>query len=52
MKTTYYQDRLEKQRLIGLIYDKYGGERAYYRQAYLKLIADFKEKEKEKEKIK
>jgi len=52
MKTTYYQANKEKQRLLGLLYDKYGGEQAYYRQVYLKLIADFKEKEKENEKLK
>lgn len=48
----YYQANKEKQRLLGLLYDKYGGEQAFYRQAYLKLIADFKENEEKNKKLK
>jgi hypothetical protein len=42
----YYARDLAKKKQIGLIYDEYGGEEAYYRNAYKKIIEDANKEKK------
>ena len=39
---SYYKQKKERELQNKLLFDKYGGEVAYYRQEYVKLINEFK----------